>query len=376
MYVDDVKDGMRTRAHCPPSPHFAPSELRGGTATTKPFNFGYNTVMAPFDGKDLHNARELLGEKRGPEDLLNELTTLVQNGGIERTDVPEIITSLQKTVEALKKILKPKTSESATASEWVKTIKDDGVAFISGKLNPFWFDESDTPKPIHDPGYSSHGAINTNLSGGGEMPNGKATDKIAQFSAAVIQNNRDTGYLIMSREIDPHFNEDLELSREFSRLVREGVQSKDMPLKIRSNHQNAEFSKYSSNNLGPKIRNKYRQVSFMFWTDAQQPLVGDPAIPMLSWRGERGDKSYDRPLQATLNIFLPSEQAESIFSEMQEHPKYLLELVATLYPKTKSEQYPLKTSDVKLLHTISDFDSITAKVLDSMRSPKKVIEVD
>lgn len=33
MYVDGVKDGTRTRAHCSPSPHFAPSELRGGTAT-------------------------------------------------------------------------------------------------------------------------------------------------------------------------------------------------------------------------------------------------------------------------------------------------------------------------------------------------------
>jgi len=33
MYVDDVRDSMRTRGHTPPSPHFAPSGLRGGTAT-------------------------------------------------------------------------------------------------------------------------------------------------------------------------------------------------------------------------------------------------------------------------------------------------------------------------------------------------------
>ena len=35
MYVDGVKDGTRTRVQYSPSPHFAPSELRGGTATHK-----------------------------------------------------------------------------------------------------------------------------------------------------------------------------------------------------------------------------------------------------------------------------------------------------------------------------------------------------
>ncbi len=35
MYVDGVKNSLRTRAHCPPSPHFAPTELRSGTATHK-----------------------------------------------------------------------------------------------------------------------------------------------------------------------------------------------------------------------------------------------------------------------------------------------------------------------------------------------------
>lgn len=43
MYVDGVKDGTRTRAHCSPSPHFAPSELRGGTATHQ--NYFLERVM-------------------------------------------------------------------------------------------------------------------------------------------------------------------------------------------------------------------------------------------------------------------------------------------------------------------------------------------
>lgn len=319
----------------------------------------------------------MLARPSGAKDLLIELTNLARSEKIKAEEVPEIINALQSTIDALKIVLKPETTETATASEWAKIIKNDGVAFLSGKLNPFWFDESSIPKPLHDPGYSSHGAINTNLSiGEGEMPNGTATDKIAQFSAATILNNRDVGYLIISRVIEALFKEDLNQSKNFKKMIMEGAQTKDLPSEIRRNHQNAEFSKYYSNNLSPKIRDNYRQISFMFWTDAQQPLVGDPGVPMLSWRGERGDRSYDRPLQATLNIFLPSEQAESIFKEMQEHPKSLLELVPTLYPKTRSDQYPLRISNMKSLHAIVDFDSITTNTLDSMRSPHTAIEIN
>lgn len=57
MYVDGVIDGTRTRAQCPPSPHFAPSELRGGAATHKNYFLEqvsiYHAKCAPSGAKSV-----------------------------------------------------------------------------------------------------------------------------------------------------------------------------------------------------------------------------------------------------------------------------------------------------------------------------------
>lgn len=327
--------------------------------------------MAPFDEKTREQAHELLRKPSGTKDLLVELTSLAQTNKIEKSEIPEIITALQSTIDALKLVLKPESSESGLAREWATSIKENGAVFMHGKLHPYWFggEEELPPVPIHEPGYQDFGHINVEKpkSTSGVSPNGDLLSGISSTTKVLIRNYN-TQYLILSPPVNPDFKPNSLLMREMDKLIyEEGLGSKNISTDMQRESKLGGYAKYCENTLNGKFKQSLREISFMCWADSNQTKLGSGQKNMVSWRGD------SEPIPVELNIFMPEQLSRVLYTQMTKNPKVLMSLIKELYPKTSGE-YPMIIVKGENIVFIQDVDPLERGVSNVMKnSPQQKI---
>jgi len=237
-------------------------------------------------------------------------------------------------------------SNESIASEWAQKIRDHGAVLMHGKLNPYWFNDDLTPQPIHEPGFGDQGKINMLITRFSSVsPNG-------DISAQIISTDKPSEgvqYLILSPPIDPNFKPNESLIKQMNDILfKEGYGSPNITDAMRNEYCSKEYSSYNRDQLGGKFTGAWREISWVFWADPNQTKVGPDQQNIVSWRTKD-------PLQVNMNIFLNDKDATLLFSQMQNNPSALQELMNLLYPKIAGK-YPLKIAEgdtIKILNDIS-----------------------
>lgn len=230
-------------------------------------------------------------------------------------------TSKNKSPHPTQAVQEESTSEKLI-QEWVNSIRQFGDAHVHGKLNPFWFDKSETPSPLTtDPPYTDHGEINhqhPNLTHGAH-PTADILININSHS-----KDKETQYLILSAPVNPQATPNPKLVKEYHEKVFAGEFPRKGPEYEADRIQN--LNTYNTKILGDRFKTPWREITWQFWI-SNQPLVA----------GSRNSS----PTPVRFNIFLPNDLATKVFSEMKSHPKLVRELFASLYPKTHDPKNPL-----------------------------------
>lgn len=241
-----------------------------------------------------------------------------------------------------------KENNESIASEWAKLIKAKGAALVHGKLNSYWFDDSGTPQPIHEPPFEDHGTINLTDN---KFYHGSAPNPINGILDASRNADPTTQYLIMSQPVDPNFEPDQALLKRLNDLIyREGWGSPNITREMKRQTKLKGCTDYNTERLGGRFSSAWREISWVFFADQNQTKIGEDKKNIVSWRG-------DYSINVNLCIFLPNEEAIHLFTQIQTHPDELQHLLGILYPKITGE-YPLKTIHGNTLKLIRDVDPV------------------
>jgi hypothetical protein len=248
-------------------------------------------------------------------------------------------------------------SKEISPQEWAALIHEKGAAILHGQLNPFWFNDETTPKPVHNTGYDDHGFINTRQEST-TVP-GDPHGRIAKIAEIATKDNRkkETEFIVLGPIIDQDKPINSEVIEVVKQLKDAGLDDQ-IPELLANEYNLWRAQRFNTLRLNSKMTGKWRKVEIEMYEAIQQAET--PEGPILSFR------SKDYPLPIDMNIYLPAEEAMSFFQTAQNNPSLLRSLIGSLYPKIFQEPYGLQlVKPNRLIAVESDGKSEAKEILKS-----------